>query len=92
MAYLVVHAGRPLSSDRLVEEQWGEDGSAGAARTVQAYVSQLRKLLQGEPASLETRHGGYVLELDPANVDSYRFERGVNAAGTHPDPESQLAI
>jgi predicted ATPase/DNA-binding SARP family transcriptional activator len=92
LACLVVHAGRPLSTDRLVEELWGEDGSAGAGRTVQTYVSQLRKLLQGEPASLETRHGSYVLEVDPADVDACRFERGVNAAGTHPDPERQLAI
>jgi DNA-binding SARP family transcriptional activator len=69
LACLVVHAGQPLSTDRLVEELWGEDGSAGAARTVQTYVSQLRKLLHDEAARLETRPGGYVLEVDPADVE-----------------------
>jgi predicted ATPase/DNA-binding SARP family transcriptional activator len=92
LACLVVHAGQPLSTDRLVEELWGEDGSAGAARTVQTYVSQLRKLLHDEAARLETRPGGYVLEVDPADVDAYRFERGVNAAGSEPDPEGRLAM
>jgi DNA-binding SARP family transcriptional activator len=43
LACLVVHAGQPMSTDRLVEELWGEGGSAAAARTVQTYVSQLRK-------------------------------------------------
>jgi DNA-binding SARP family transcriptional activator len=35
LACLVVHAGQPLSTDRLVEELWGHSGSDGAARTVQ---------------------------------------------------------
>jgi predicted ATPase/DNA-binding SARP family transcriptional activator/class 3 adenylate cyclase len=92
LAFLVVHAGQPLSTDRLVDELWGEAGSAGAARTVQTYVSQLRKLLHDEPARLETRPGGYVLDVEPAYVDAQRFERGVNAVGTEPDLERQLAM
>jgi predicted ATPase/DNA-binding SARP family transcriptional activator len=92
LACLVVHAGQPMSTDRLVEELWGENGSAGAARTVQTYVSQLRKLLHDEAARLETRPGGYVLVVDPADVDAQRFERGVNAVGTEPDLERQLAM
>ena len=48
LAYLVIHAGQPMSTDRLVSELWGDGGSDGAVRTVQTYVSQLRKLLDGE--------------------------------------------
>jgi predicted ATPase/class 3 adenylate cyclase len=92
LACLVVHAGQPMSADRLVEELWGAGGSDGAARTVQTYVSQLRKLLQGETASLQTRPGGYVLEVNPGDVDAQRFERGVSAAGTGPDSERRLAM
>jgi predicted ATPase/DNA-binding SARP family transcriptional activator len=79
-----------MSVDRLVEELWGERGSKGAARTVQTYVSQLRKLLRGG-ATLQTRPGGYVLEIDPADVDAYRFERAVTAASAEPDPVRRLA-
>jgi predicted ATPase/DNA-binding SARP family transcriptional activator len=92
LACLVVHAGQPMSTDRLVDELWGDGGSEGAARTVQTYMSQLRKLVRGEPASLDTRPGGYVLDVDPAAVDAYRFEQGVTAAGGEPDPARRLAI
>jgi DNA-binding SARP family transcriptional activator len=81
-----------MSTDRLVSELWGDGGCEGAIRTVQTYVSQLRKLLRGEPASLDTRPGGYVLAVDPAVVDAYRFEQGVTAAVTEPDPARRLAI
>jgi predicted ATPase/DNA-binding SARP family transcriptional activator/class 3 adenylate cyclase len=91
LACLVVHAGQPMSTDRLVEELWGAGGSDGAVRTVQTYVSQLRKLLHDEAASLVTRPGGYVLEVDPTAVDAYRFEQGVTAAGAEPDPTRRLA-
>jgi predicted ATPase/DNA-binding SARP family transcriptional activator len=91
LAYLVVHAGQPVSVDRLVEELWGERGSEGAARTVQTYVSQLRKLLRGSEATLQTRPGGYVLEVDRADVDAYRFERAVAALSAEPDPARRLA-
>jgi len=32
LACLVAHAGQPMSTDRLVEELWGDGGSDGAAR------------------------------------------------------------
>jgi predicted ATPase/DNA-binding SARP family transcriptional activator len=92
LACLVAHAGQPMSTDRLVEELWGRSGSDGAARTVQTYVSQLRKLLNDRAASLVTGPGGYVLEVDPAHVDASRFERAVTAAAPEPDPANRLAM
>jgi predicted ATPase/DNA-binding SARP family transcriptional activator len=92
LACLVVHAPQPLSTDRLVEELWDDDGSNGAARTVQTYVSQLRKLLHGESANLRTRPGGYVLEVDPGDIDAYRFEQGLVAAGAEGDPRRRLEM
>jgi predicted ATPase/DNA-binding SARP family transcriptional activator len=91
LACLVVHAGQPISTDRLVDELWGDTGSDGATRTVQTYVSQLRKLLHDETASLTTRAGGYVLEVEPTAIDACRFEQGVIAAGGGPDPARRLA-
>ena len=92
LACLVVHAGQPMSTDRLVEELWGEGGSAAAARTVQTYVSQLRKLLRGEGAGLETRAGGYVFKVEPVQVDAFRFERAITVAGAESDPGRRLAV
>jgi DNA-binding SARP family transcriptional activator len=69
-----------MTTDRLVEELWGDGGTDGAVRTVQMYVSQLRQLLRDEEVGLLTRPGGYVLEIDPADVDAYRFERALTAS------------
>jgi predicted ATPase/DNA-binding SARP family transcriptional activator len=91
LACLLVHAGQALSTDRLVEELWGASRSAGATRTVQTYISQLRKLLRRETARLETRPGGYMLDIDPSDVDAYRFEQAINTAGAEPDPARKLA-
>jgi predicted ATPase/DNA-binding SARP family transcriptional activator len=91
LACLLVNAGQPMSTDRLVEELWGDVGSDPAVRTVQTYVSQLRKLLYGEGASLATRPGGYVLEVNPRDVDAHRFERLVVTCGGDPSPARRLA-
>jgi predicted ATPase/DNA-binding SARP family transcriptional activator len=92
LACLVVHAGHQMSADRLVEALWGDGGCDGAARTVQTYVSQLRRLLQGEPTSLQTRPGGYVLEVDSGDVDASCFERAVTAAAAESDPTRRLGV
>jgi predicted ATPase/class 3 adenylate cyclase len=92
IACLVVHAGQPLRADRLVQELWGDDGSDGAARTVQTYVSQLRRALRDEPASLRTGPGGYVLEVEAADIDACRFEQGVTGASAEPDAARRLAM
>ena len=35
VACLVVHAGQPMTTDRLTEELWADGGTEGAARTLQ---------------------------------------------------------
>ena len=57
---------------------WGESPPATAGKIVQVYVSRLRKQL-GE-ARLLTRPPGYLLRVDPAELDLARFERLVAEA------------
>jgi DNA-binding SARP family transcriptional activator len=38
LAMLLLHAGEVVSSDRLIEELWGERAPATAAKTIQVYV------------------------------------------------------
>jgi DNA-binding SARP family transcriptional activator len=45
LAVLVLHRGEPVSTDRLIDQLWGERAPARAAKTVQVYVSHLRKAL-----------------------------------------------
>ena len=68
---LLLHAGSTVPLDRLVEEVW-ETPPETAAKTVQVYVSRLRRLL---PGAIETRSGGYALLLDGDRLDVTRFEQ-----------------
>src|SRR6516164_1747625 len=72
LAILVLHAGEVVSSDRLIEELWGERAPATAAKTIQVYISKLRSAL-GDGV-VHTRAGGYVLDRGRADVDASRFE------------------
>ena len=47
-AVLLVHANEVLPSERLIEELWGDAAPATAAKSVQMYVSHLRRALRGE--------------------------------------------
>jgi DNA-binding SARP family transcriptional activator len=72
LAVLLVHANEVVSSDRLIDELWGEDVPPTAAKTVQVFVSRLRKVL-GDDVLL-TRAPGYLLRVDPGSLDLQCFE------------------
>ena len=72
LALLAINLGRPVAVDRLVEELWEGEPPENAAKSVQIYVSRLRKALGNE--RIETTTAGYVLRLDPLALDVARFE------------------
>ena len=91
LAVLLLHAGEAVSTDRLVDELWGERPPATAAKLVQGYVAALRKLL---PAGvLVTRAPGYVVGLDGIahSLDLHRFER-LTAAAQDAAPERAVGL
>jgi predicted ATPase/DNA-binding SARP family transcriptional activator len=74
LAFLLLHAGEPVSADRLARALWGDDASASTGQTVQVYVSRLRRAL-GAGCGLLTTPAGYLLRLDDGELDLDRFER-----------------
>jgi DNA-binding SARP family transcriptional activator len=72
LACLLLRANEVVSSDRLIDEVWGESPPATAAKAIQVYVSALRKVLGN--GVLVTRTPRYLLEVDPADLDLSRFE------------------
>src|SRR4051812_47095404 len=74
LAMLLVHANTVVSTDRLIDALWGDRAPGSAARTLQVYVSRLRKTLGGD-AVLVTRPPGYLIEIDPEDLDAHRFVR-----------------
>jgi DNA-binding SARP family transcriptional activator len=87
LAMLALRPNERVSARRLIEGLWGEEPPASAPKMVQLYVSQLRKLLEGNGSKIVTRGGGYELRLPADAVDAVRFERLVTEA-THADATS----
>jgi DNA-binding SARP family transcriptional activator len=73
LALLLLNRNRVVATDRLVEELWGEAAPTRATKTLQVYVSQLRKVLGAD--RLVTRPPGYELRVEDGELDLDRFER-----------------
>jgi DNA-binding SARP family transcriptional activator/WD40 repeat protein len=94
LAVLLLHAGEAVSADRLIDDLWGERAPPGAPKTLHAHISRLRKALDASGASvpdadgersaassgvLRTRGHGYVLRVEPGELDLDRFQALVEA-------------
>jgi DNA-binding SARP family transcriptional activator len=75
LAVLLVEPGRVVSIDRIVAELWGDDPPATAANLVHGYVARLRALIGSDV--LATRAPGYLLLVEPEEVDAGRFASAV---------------
>jgi YVTN family beta-propeller protein len=84
LAILLLRANEILSTDRLIDELWGATPPDTALKALQGHVSQLRKVLGSEV--LVTQSPGYVLRVDPEQVDAYRFEELLERA-RHAEPK-----
>jgi class 3 adenylate cyclase/tetratricopeptide (TPR) repeat protein len=73
LALLLLNANRPVSSAALLEGLWGADPPPSAHGALQNYVSQLRKTLGRDV--VVTRSPGYMVVVDPDELDLTRFER-----------------
>jgi predicted ATPase/DNA-binding SARP family transcriptional activator len=92
VALLVANAGQRLSTDAIVEHLWGTADAPGAARTVQTYVSQLRRDLANSGWELVADRGGYLLEIPPDSLDASYFEQLVREAGDVTDTATRLRL
>jgi DNA-binding SARP family transcriptional activator/ABC-type glycerol-3-phosphate transport system substrate-binding protein len=73
LALLLLHAGAPITVDRLIEGVWGGQPPPSARKTLQVYVARLRRLFGG--GRLTPAPGGYRLHLGADELDARRFER-----------------
>src|SRR5262245_15147926 len=82
LALLVLRANQVVTTERILEELWGDE-AVDKERALWVYVSRLRSALEpgrvqrGESNVIRTRDRGYVLEVEPASIDAFRFEEGV---------------
>jgi DNA-binding SARP family transcriptional activator/DNA-binding beta-propeller fold protein YncE len=71
LGVLLLHPNEVVSSERLIDELWGERPPATAAKVAQTYVSQLRRALG--PNAIVTRPPGYLLQIEEEALDAGRF-------------------
>ena len=78
LAGLLLHPNEVVPTDRLIDELWGDDSPEDAAAALRVNVSRLRKALPQDV--LTTRSPGYVIRVEPDELDLHRFERLVDEA------------
>ncbi|MGP3934988.1 BTAD domain-containing putative transcriptional regulator [Nonomuraea sp. KM88] len=88
LASLAVLPGRVVPVDVLIERIWGADLPSSPREAVQNNVHRLRRLLGPEFGGLVRNVvDGYLLDVDPDQVDASRFDRLVRAAEQATDDE-----
>jgi DNA-binding SARP family transcriptional activator len=78
LAMLLLHANQVVSTDRLIDALWGASPPFTAGKSIQVHVSRLRKAFPDD--RLVTHAPGYVLYVDPTELDLARFEQLVAEA------------
>ncbi|MGH8867196.1 MAG: BTAD domain-containing putative transcriptional regulator [Actinomycetes bacterium] len=87
LARLLMARGRVVAADTLVEDLWRGEPPPKAAGALQAYVSHLRRALEPDrpPRAaarlLVSAPPGYAMRAEADDVDAWRFDDLVRAAG-----------
>ena len=71
LGVLLLHPNEVVSTERLIDELWGERPPPTAGKVLQTYVSQLRKAVGAD--RIATHAPGYLLRLDEDALDAMRF-------------------
>ena len=90
LALLLTRANEVVSKDRLIDDLWGASVPDSPVNALQYHVSQLRKALAPGDA-IETHGAGYLLRVQPEELDLLRFERLVGEAQQAP-PEAAARL
>ncbi|GAA4074181.1 BTAD domain-containing putative transcriptional regulator [Nonomuraea soli] len=93
LADLLVHQGRPVTADRLIDDLWGEHPPGKPAGALRVKVSQLRRVLEeavpGGREQLAFRQPGYLLE---GASDADRFRELLDLARASDDPRIKAGL
>ncbi|MFJ5830942.1 AfsR/SARP family transcriptional regulator [Streptomyces sp. NPDC093089] len=92
LADLLAHEGRPVPTDRLVHDIWGDAAPGNPANALQAKVSQLRRAIGRDRVSHQP--AGYRLRLDDGTVevDADRFRALAAEARLATEPRTRAAL
>ncbi|MFC5831130.1 BTAD domain-containing putative transcriptional regulator [Nonomuraea insulae] len=96
LAALLVHHGRPVPADLLIDHLWGDDPPGNAPGALSAKASHLRRALEdaepGGRALVVSPPPGYLLRVEADAVDAHRFESLTARAGEMDDPRAKAEL
>ncbi|GLZ75564.1 SARP family transcriptional regulator [Actinorhabdospora filicis] len=94
LAYLLLHAGTPVSAERLTGAMWGGSPPGTARSQLHTSMAAIRRTLReaGAPDLVATRPAGYVALPAPGQLDLAEFTERVTAARSLPDAEAAAGL
>lgn len=92
LSVLLLHAGRAVTTERLIDLLWNGDGPASARGTLHTYIGRLRAALKPYGVPVETRHDGYAVEQGPHAIDAQEFTVLVRQAADAGDPAERVRL
>ncbi len=81
LAFLLLNANYAVSVNCLIDELWDHDPPKTAVTTAQTYIYQLRRMVAREKLAgpdselIVTRSAGYVLRIEPGQLDANVFNQ-----------------
>jgi DNA-binding SARP family transcriptional activator/tetratricopeptide (TPR) repeat protein len=84
LAALLLQSNVLVSADILIDRLWGETPPRNPRPTLQTYIQRLRNTL-GDPERVVTAPTGYLVNVQPDELDLFRFRRLVERAAITED-------
>ena len=83
LALLLLARNQVVSRSRLIDGLWGESPPPSAGPSLDTYISRLRRALQANGAGgrIVTQAPGYLLRVEPGELDLDRFQELLDRAG-----------
>lgn len=91
LGLLAASRGRVVPVDELIDGLWPEGPQAQPRKTVQVYVTRLRRALGDHADAISSEAAGYRLDPATIDVDADTFERAVRTALADTDDERATA-
>ena len=91
LGLLVARAGHVVPIDDITDALWPEGPQAKPRKTVQVYVTRLRRLFSGHEDAIQGVAAGYRFDPTVVELDAAMFEQALAAALSETDDESAIA-
>jgi DNA-binding SARP family transcriptional activator len=99
LAMLLLNANKPIRMSEFIHELWGLEPPVSAVNTLQTYILRIRRILDVAAADrgrdqgktmLVTHPGGYLLQVEPGQLDVHTFDEIIRAAATAKEREDHV--